>query len=494
MLLTCSQMRALEESAFADGVTAEALMEEAGLRIAQAVRQFFPTPGRCVVFLGKGHNAGDGLVAARHLHAAGWGIQLMPAFPHEQWAELTRIQGDRLQKAAAEGGSPEWPLVALDCLLGIGAGGALRDPILRACRKINQLRSEQGAHVFAIDLPTGVNGDTGVADPGAVVADTTLTIGFAKTGLVADLAVNHVGRLAVLPLHELTLRSARLDVPGVATVATGSALRSLLPPRAFDTHKGQCGRVGVIAGSMGYTGAACLCAEGAVRGGAGLVTLYVTEDIYPIVAARVAPEVMVRPVKTHAEVLYEKLDSVAIGPGLGKAHAQTILQIIEELRQPAVLDADALNLLATDISVLDRTAGPRLLTPHPGEMARLDPESAALPRAQVVERFTERWPHVLLLKGARTIVGQRGEPLSCNTTGNPGMATGGIGDVLTGLLAALAAQGRSLFDAARLGAWLSGRAAEIRIFSGADSIETFRPSALLESLAEAFNDLRREGY
>jgi NAD(P)H-hydrate epimerase len=144
MLLTCSQMRALEESAFADGITAEALMEEAGLRIAEAVRQFFPTPGRCIVVLGKGHNGGDGLVAARHLQAVGWAVELRPAFPIEEWAPLTRLQSDRLPsgdatKRAATGA----PLVVLDGLLGIGAGGALREPIRGSCREINRLRSEK---------------------------------------------------------------------------------------------------------------------------------------------------------------------------------------------------------------------------------------------------------------------------------------------------------------------------------------------------------------
>ena len=484
MLLTCSEMRALEERAFADGITAEALMEEAGAGIARAVRQFFPAPGRCVAVFGKGHNGGDALVAARYLAAAGWAIELRPAFPREQWAPLTRTQHECLPASAAR---EDGALVVLDGLLGIGAGGALREPILGACREINRLRTEEGAHVFALDLPTGLDGDTGVADADAVVADTTLTIAFAKIGLVADSATDNVGRLAVVPLRDLTARATGI---AEACIATGSALSPLLPPRAFDTHKGDYGRVGIVAGSRGYIGAAVMCAEAAVRGGAGLIALYVPHDIYDIVATRTTPEVMVHPITSPTDVLGERLDVLAIGPGLGQAHREAVLELIARAPQPAVLDADALNILATDPFTLDRCAGPRLLTPHPGEMARLEPAAPVRTRRETVEAFIERWPHTLLLKGARTIVGQRELPLSYNSTGHPGLATGGVGDVTTGLIAALAAQGLALYDAARLGAWLMGRAAECALFSGGESAETLRPTALLDALASAFRDLR----
>jgi hydroxyethylthiazole kinase-like uncharacterized protein yjeF len=494
MLLTCSQMRTIEDRAFQDGVTAEALMEEAGLHIAEAVSQFFPTPGRCIAVLGKGHNAGDALVAARHLNGIGWSIELRPGFPREEWAELTKRQFERLPASSDSTNRnllpSRSPVIALDGLLGIGAGGSLREPILGACREINRLRAEAHAHVFAIDIPTGLHGDTGEAEKDAVIADTTLTIGFPKKGLLADGAINHVGRLALLPLAELSARAHTVADADQAIVATAADLSPLLAPRRFATHKGECGRVGIVAGSRGFLGAAILCAEGAVRAGAGLVTLYVTEDVYPLVATRVAPEVMVRPVPALIEVLGEKLDVLAIGPGIGKARVQEVLEIVEHFPQPMIVDADALNILSGHTAALNRCAGPRLLTPHPGEMARLDPESGARSRAATVEAFTQRFPHVLLLKGARTIVGQRGRPLSYNTTGHPGLATGGVGDVLTGLLAALAGQGLAPYDAARLGSWLIGRAAELAIFSGAESTETLRPTALLDHLGQAFGDLR----
>lgn len=483
MLLTCSEMRALEERAFADGIAAEALMEEAGAGIARVVRQFFPAPGRCVAVFGKGHNGGDALVAARYLALAGWKVEMRPVFPPEQWAPLTRTQHECLPPSVAR---EDGPLVVLDGLLGIGAGGALREPIRGACREINRLRIEENAHVFALDLPTGLDGDTGAAEADAVIADTTITIGFAKAGLVADAATNHVGRLAIVPLAELSKRATESG----ATIATATTLAPLLPPRAFDTHKGQCGRVGIVAGSRGLIGAAVLCAEGAVRGGAGLVNLYIPSEIYGLMATRTAPEIMVHPIATPTDVLDENLDVLAIGPGLGREHGAPLLELIARAPQPTVLDADALNLLASDLFALDRCAGPRVLTPHPGEMARLESAARNRTRRETVEAFIERWPHTLLLKGARTIVGERGRPLSYNTTGHPGLATGGVGDVQTGLIAALAAQGLAFHDAARLAAWLIGRVAECAIFSRRESAESLRPTALLDSLGAAFGDLR----
>jgi ADP-dependent NAD(P)H-hydrate dehydratase / NAD(P)H-hydrate epimerase len=282
MLLTCSEMRSLEERAFADGIAAETLMEEVGAQIAAAVRQFFFLPGRCIVFVGKGHNGGDAFVAARHLQQHGWEIDLREAFPRHDAAALTQKKALELAEDRSIGPlgfsiTCRRSLVVLDGLLGLGAGGALREPILGACREINRLRREADAHVFAIDLPTGLDGDTGTADADTVVADTTLTIGCVKAGLVADGAVNYVGRLVVLPLSELNARSETVHLAD--SINTAPALAPFLSRRPFDTHKGDCGRVGIVAGSRGYVGAAVLCAEAAVRGGAGLVTLYVPEEI-----------------------------------------------------------------------------------------------------------------------------------------------------------------------------------------------------------------------
>ena len=252
------------------------------------------------------------------------------------------------------------PTVVLDGLLGIGASGALREPIRSATREINALRASENIRVFALDLPTGLDADAGTADPDTVVADYTLTIGYAKHGLLADAATHFVGRVAVLPLDEL---SKRVTEGSKDLVAGPENLRHTLPRRKFDTHKGTYGRVGLVAGSRGFVGAAIMASESCTRAGAGLITLFVTEDIYPIVAAAISPEVMVKPVKSYLEVLETKLDALAIGPGLGLSHAAEVRQIVEESPLPMVVDADALNILAGNIQSLSWCAGPRLLTP-----------------------------------------------------------------------------------------------------------------------------------
>lgn len=496
MILSCAEMRALEERAFAAGVSAEALMEQAGAQIALAVQQFFPTPGKCTAFYGKGHNGGDALVAARLLAGWGWVVELRAAFPVEALSELTARKLSEFSQDPHSFHSTSYvfapsgarPHIVLDGLLGTGAGGSLREPISSACRAINRLRQEENAHVFALDLPTGLNGDTGESDPDAVVADFTLAIGFAKRGLLADAATKNVGRLAVLPLPQLAPYSPQNALD--AEVATARGLAPLLPRRHFETHKGDYGRIGIVAGSRGMTGAAILAAEACARAGGGLISLYVTEDIQPVVAAATSPEVMVRPIGLLTEVLDAGRDVLAIGPGLGHARSGEVLELILRAEQPMIVDADALNILATQIDLLESCAGPRLLTPHPGEMARLDPRFKNRTRSEAVEAFTERYPHALLLKGARTLIGQHGRPLSYNPTGSPGLATGGMGDVLTGVCAALAGQGLALYDAARVGSWICGRAAELAISLGSESEESLTPPSVIAHLGRAFHQLR----
>ncbi|MEO6741515.1 MAG: NAD(P)H-hydrate dehydratase [Chthoniobacteraceae bacterium] len=493
MILTCAAMKELEQRAFSDGISADALMEEAGLQITRAVRQFFPRPGVCIAVFGKGNNGGDALVAARHLAASGWDVRTVAAFPVAEWGPLPKVKfagaaGCRREEIAALDSIQGEPLVILDGLLGIGASGALREPLNRITRTINRRRAGGNAVVFALDIPTGLNSDTGEADAACIAADHTLTIGFAKQGLVADSAVNFVGRLSVLPLNEL---SKRLDAaPTDAVVATPRTLGALLPRRAFDTHKGDCGRVGIIAGSPGYLGAAVLCSSGCVHAGAGLVTLYAPPQIAETLAIKVPPEVMVRALPTTDELLALRHDVVAIGPGIGAQPAADVATLVRKIPGPVVLDADGLNAMAQNLTVLGEAVGERVLTPHPGEMERLAPGSTAQSRRAVMEAFTRRFPCTLLLKGARTIVGKSGERVSFNTTGTPGMAVGGMGDVLTGVIAALIGQRVRPFDAARLGGWLCGRASEIAISHGGESEESLTPSRMLDFFGAAFRDLR----
>jgi hydroxyethylthiazole kinase-like uncharacterized protein yjeF len=523
-ILTSAQMRAAEEAAFASGVQVEALMNKAGAGVAQAVTKFFPKSGRCIVFAGKGHNAGDALFAAQCLEQRGWKVEVRPAFEEadcsdlmrkkladlfrrppevlgaapsktgdgnlgvtlvEFWAEAAD-QSPAAQNTTATEGYPgiAAPLIILDGLLGVGAKPPLREPIRAACRTINQLRTTKGAYVFAVDLPTGLDTDSGKTDRDCVVADFTVTIGFAKPGLLVDGAVNYVGRLEVVQLGELQPPATKPK----EIIGSPSAFLGLLARRKYNSYKNQFGRIGVVAGSKGFIGAALMTSQGALRAGAGLVEVFVPEEIYDIVAGAAFMEAMVKPVASYRDLLKEKTDVWAVGPGLGKSRAAEILELIEKAKQPMVLDADGLNIVSEKTSVLRRCKGERLLTPHPGEMKRLFPQEQES-RAKTATKFCDRFPVTLLLKGSRTIVAERRRPLSYNMTGNPGMATGGMGDVLTGVCAGLVGQGLSLYDAARIGAWACGRAAEIAIFNGNQTEQSLLPRDVLNHLGDAFKEL-----
>ena len=523
-ILTSAQMRAAEETAFAQGVQTEALMNQAGAGVAQAVAKFFPKPGKCIVFAGKGHNAGDALVAAERLGRLGWKIEVRLAFKLEDCSELMRKKLEELRRRPPQvlGATPSRagstdlgvtllelhaevagelaaaeerigveayvgtaaPLIILDGLLGVGARPPLREPVRAACRSINRLRATNDAHVFAVDIPTGLDGDSGKVDRDCVVADFTITIGFAKAGLIADGAPNYVGRLEVVPLADLHPP----DKKPKEIIASPQAFQGLLPRRQYGAYKNQFGRIGVVAGSKGFIGAALMTSQGALRAGAGLVEVFVPEEIYEIVAAAAPMEVMVKPVQSYRDLLKEKADVWAVGPGLGQSRAAQILELIEKLKQPMVLDADGLNIVSEKTSILKRCKGQRLLTPHPGEMKRIYPGEKQS-RAQTATTFCNRFPVTLLLKGSRTIVAERNRPLSYNTTGNPGMATGGMGDVLTGVCAGLVGQGLSLYNAARVGAWLCGRAAEIAIFNNGQSEQSLLARDILDHLGDALDEL-----
>jgi ADP-dependent NAD(P)H-hydrate dehydratase / NAD(P)H-hydrate epimerase len=484
-IVSSAAMRAAEEAAFASGVEVEALMDRAGAGVAAAVRRFFPQPGRAIVFAGKGHNGGDALVAAACLKEAGWEIDLRLAFPEADCAELTRKKIAALNETQCGTDLAVPHLIVLDGLLGLGAKHLLREPIRTAAQEINRLHREQNAFVFAVDMPTGLDGDTGEMDPDCVVADCTVTIGFAKHGLIVDDVIDVVGRLEIVALSDLVIApSAANDV-----VACAHSLSSLLPRRKFNAYKNQFGRVGIVAGSQGFIGAGLMTTEGALRAGAGLVELFVPKEIYSIVAAAAPAEAMVKPIRAYRDLLEETVDVWALGPGLGKSEAKDLLKVIERASAPMVVDADGLNILSSDVEILKHCAGPRLVTPHPGEMKRLF-DSGKMSRAGTAKNFADAFPVTLLLKGAGTIVAERERPLSYNSTGHPGMATGGMGDVLTGVCAALVGQGLSLYDAARIGAWACGRAAEIAVFEKGESEESLLPRDVLMNLGCAFSELR----
>src|SRR5204862_6749074 len=233
-----------------------------------------------------------------------------------------------------------------------------REPLRTTARDINRLRREENAFVFGVDVPTGLDADSGENDPeAAVVADFTVTIGFAKHGLIVDSALNFVGRIQIVPLPGLWPEGGAPN-----ELAAGPySLSPLLPRRRFSAYKNQFGRIGVVAGSKGFVGAALMTTQGALRAGAGLVEIFVPENIYSIVAAAAPVEAMVKPVRKYRDLLEENIDIWALGPGLSTSHAADILHLIQHAKQPMVVDADGLNTLARKIDILKECKGPRLL-------------------------------------------------------------------------------------------------------------------------------------
>lgn len=487
--VTADEMRALEASAFSCGVDAGNLMDKAGAGIARRLLDHFPHPGRAVAFVGKGNNGGDAVVVLEHLRDHGWKIALRFSHPAHEWSVLTRQRVRRLEEkghscpvSSAVPTGPG-PLLLLDGLLGIGVSGSLREPLASLAAEMESLRQEHGALVVGIDLPSGLDADDGKT--GAVVADLTVTVGVPKRGLLADEAAPFCGRLYVVPLEELPPPNGRQP-----RVITPENFPGLLGPRPHTWHKGDAGRVAVLAGSSGMSGAAELCARGALHGGAGLVTLFLDPDN----PARPTAEILTHRAGNRVAAAFEsKADAIVAGPGLGHLtppQRETLLASLSGHPGPLILDADALNLIASEKRA-DLLDGRHLITPHPGEFARLAPDLTDLPRAEAAKRFTDRHPCTLLLKGARTIVAAPGGDLRWNPTGHAGMASGGQGDVLAGVCAALAAGGIALPDAACLAAWLCGRAAERAITHGGESEPSCTASDTLAHLGGAFTDWRQ---
>jgi NAD(P)H-hydrate epimerase len=377
--------------------------------------------------------------------------------------------------------------VLLDGLLGIGASGALREPLVALAREIAWLRNHAGARVAAVDLPSGVDPDRGEITAEAVIADVTFMIGAAKCGLLTATAAHATGVLAVVPVEPLAaLPGGGLELISPLTMEAG------IVPRPFDFHKGMAGKVALLAGSPEFTGAAVLAASGALYGGAGLIHLYVPQAVAAAVTAKCPPEIIVHGCSDPQELLESAPDAIVVGPGLGPmsdAFAAQLMQLLAHSEVPTVLDADALNLLAR--LGIDQALKPNhLLTPHPGEFRRLAPDLADLPREDAARMFVGRHPVTLLLKGCRTLVTKHDAPLWCNATGSPGMATGGQGDVLAGVIGALLAAGHPPVTAAAMAAWRCGRAAELALNLPTISEESLTPSHVLAHLGAACRDWR----
>jgi NAD(P)H-hydrate epimerase len=485
-LVTAEQMQAIDRNAIeALGIPGAVLMENAGRAAAREIQAEFRAlfPGSVLVLAGAGNNGGDGYVIARILGDAGWRVRTLIL------AEPGRICGDaalmlqilqrlnaevRFVSAVTQLGeefTAAAPVLIVDALLGTGLSAEVSGLYREAIDLINR----DPSRVVAVDIPSGVQGSDGRVMGLAVRADLTLSFDSGKIGQASRPGADFVGELRVLDIG--IPRSNRPTATISCDLLDSPAAKELLPARANTGHKGSFGHLGVVAGSAGMTGAAALCSEAGLRSGAGLVTLTSPGGLHDILAVKLT-EVMTRVLSAQrnwlvpenvAEILTLSADwqALVVGPGLGRSPetVQAVRQLVAGSRSPLILDADGLNAFAGAAELLTARKSPTLvLTPHPGEFSRLIGSSVAeieADRFRLARQFAMKYKLVLLLKGARTLIADPGGRVRINSSGNPGLATGGSGDVLSGLIGGLLAQGLTAFAAASLGAWLHGAAADL---------------------------------
>src|SRR5499427_492377 len=470
-IFTAAEMRALDARAIETlGIPGPRLMENAGRGAAAIIaREWAPVRGkRVLVLCGRGNNGGDGFVVARHLRAKGARVRVLLA------GRRGDVKGDAAQAlarwrgAVEEVGDDSGPSLfarafaeadlVVDALLGTGTTGAARG----------------GLPVIALDVPSGLGSDDGVVPGPAVRATITPTFAGLKRSLLLHPAAEHTGRVVVVPIG---VPQAEVD-RGVATfLLEDGDIRQHFPRRPSEAHKGSYGHLLVIAGSVGKTGAAALAGRSALRSGVGLCTVATPASQQPIVAG-FSMETMTEPIsETAAQSLAVKArehlidlamprDAVALGPGISlDPETQALARaLVAEAPRPMVIDADALSALAGHLDLLAEVPAPRVLTPHPGEMARMLGVSIAqvqADRIETVRRFCLQYRVYLVLKGARSVLGAPDGRVFINPTGNPGMATGGSGDVLTGMIGAFLARRFEPVVALQAGCYLHGLAGDL---------------------------------
>jgi NAD(P)H-hydrate epimerase len=513
-VVTATEMQELDRRASAEyGIPSLLLMENAGTETVREMLAAFPDLPRMrgAIVCGRGNNGGDGFVIARHLLNRGATVETFLLARREDVKGDARVNLEILAKMgaapreitnaedlmaiAAQIRSAD---VVVDALLGTGTQGAAKDLYVQAIELMNRA----GRPVVAVDIPSGLLADDPEPPGPAVHATLTVTFALPKPCLLLYPAAAHAGAVRIgdigMPAalrRDPELRLGLLEAGDVAAA---------FPQRDPAAHKGTFGHVLVIAGSVGKTGAAALTGEAAQRVGAGLVTLAVPESLNDILEVKLT-EVMTEPVpETEAQTIGREAlnqllhlaadkSAVAIGPGLG-THPSTqklVHELLAALRIPIVLDADGINALAGQADLLKRVAGPLILTPHPGEMSRL----VGVPRDEVLKRrialtqnVATRFNVTVVLKMARTVIASPTGDAAIVPTGNPGMATGGTGDVLTGLIAGLLAQGVAPGLAAQAGAYIHGMAGDL----AAERLgqEAMLAGDLLERVPEAIRHVK----
>ncbi|MGE4349447.1 MAG: NAD(P)H-hydrate dehydratase [Candidatus Berkiella sp.] len=468
-LYTTQVVREIDHEAIAlEKISAYALMSRAGQAAFKVFKQCWPTAQKILVCCGSGNNGGDGFVFARIAQAAGLDVTV---------CDLKLIDVQRLSVEARQAREawlscghvvPSFEEidfleidVVVDAILGTGLQNELDSVFTQAIKIINQAKAQHRIGVFALDVPSGLNADTGTISTVAINADVTVTFVGLKVGLFCAEAYDCLGQLYfdALGVDESAYRIVRPR----AYRFDYETIQEKLPLKKLTQHKGQNGHVLVIGGGeIHYSGAACLCAEAAYRSGAGLVSVVVAPEALPLMA-RAAPELMIYPLAKFSELeaLIEKADVIVIGPGLGQNKwSKRVFSIVKTVpHKPLIVDADALNLLACD-----PMHNPHwILTPHPGEASRLLNHTIAevqSDRLRTIEALHQKLGGVIVLKGAGTLIQSADSQPFLYSEALPVLATAGTGDVLAGVIAGLCAQGLSLLDASQCGVAVHGQAAK----------------------------------
>lgn len=491
-LVSAEKMRELENRIFEFGVDSFAVMEKAAMRITDVILSRFPTNTKVLSVCGRGNNGGDGIAAARMLSLKGYDVTIALPFGSPKTLDAAKNL-DVAEKIGIKISSGDEDFSCYDLIIDALLGtGITSDVECNIPDKINK----SGAFVLSADIPSGINSDTGQIMKSAVKADVTVAIGYKKYGHSIYPCKEYCGEIIV----------ADIGIPyenADAFETDEGFVKTILPHVKNDAHKGDMGRISVVAGSKGFTGAATLCTEAALRSGCGLATLFTPENLNEIYEKKLT-EAMTLPLKCNDSIDADeviknkdkilKSNAVIVGPGLGRdCDANKIIRFLFKNEIPAVIDADGINAVAENINILSGKKGPTVLTPHIGEFSRLTGLSAdEILKNRLVEarKFATKYNIVLILKGAGSVVALPNGVCYVNHTGNRGMATGGSGDVLSGIVGALLASGIGAEKSAVAATYIHGLAGDFAAEKfGADSM---LPTDMVNEIYSAFLKIKNQ--
>ncbi len=480
-ILTTAQMKQAELECAQSGISADTLMQNAGKQAAVEVHNILGDAHRkeIVVMVGPGNNGGDGLVAARYLNKLKAKVYVFLLGERQKSDSNLKLVNqskiivyENLDELANRLRTAD---IVIDAVFGTGSNRPIGGIYKEAFEKISEAKGNHRFKIVALDLPSGLNADSGYCDPSCLGADYTITFGFPKLGSLIFTGPQKSGIIKVVDIGipEYLVRGVKSEL------LTREWAKSVLPQRIIDANKGTFGKVLAVAGSINYTGAAYLACSGALRAGVGLVTLAIASGLHPILASKLN-EVTFIPLPESVEGIISEDTSITVltalkdyntllvGCGLGQQEtvADFIRSILfgEKQFMPIVIDADALNVLSKTTDWWDKLIMDAVLTPHPGEMSRLTEIPVAkiqMDRIGITMRFAQKWIKTVVLKGAYTVIASPDGRCRVSPFANPGLASAGTGDILAGIIAGLTAQGLDNYTAACLGVWLHGEAGEM---------------------------------